>query len=140
MLIKRRSRSPATCEFNGFRAFSPIEWLVIAIGGQSTSVPLSATRFGRELLAMVGAGEGCKLETLRRTAEIARRWGWGIPTAEVGLFHEAGWSERQFEALVEGVLNCVSSATDHRGERQEPGPAFELPCLIWKVGFREIRT
>ncbi len=89
------------------RVFSPLEWLVIALGARPGSVPLSLSPFGRALLGMMGGeiGDASQVgpETLRRTAGVALRCGWGMPAIEVGAFLRAGFTEEQLEVLIESV-------------------------------------
>lgn len=83
--------------------FTLLESLVIAVGAWPGSVPLPWSPIGRSLLERAGDTDRDRLETLRRTASLTRRHGWELPAAEVGAFLRAGWSEDQFEALVESV-------------------------------------
>lgn len=106
---------PAQAEepFMGSRAttaresFTSLEWLVIAIGARDESIPLQWSPFGRSLLALMGGGpqplaSPC-LEILRRTASVARHYGWAMPSADVGAFLLGGWSEPQLERIIESV-------------------------------------
>lgn len=87
--------------------FTPLQWLVVAVGAQEGSVPLPCSAFGRALLRLCGTDPRAVtspcLETLRQTSGHARRFGWSIPAIEVGAFLRAGWSEDQLECLVESV-------------------------------------
>lgn len=103
MLIENGVRASAPADAFGRRFFAPLEWLVIAMGAPACSRPLASSILGRQLLAMEPEDASC-LETLRRTAQLATRCGWGIPSAEVGAFLMAGWSEEQLGALIESVL------------------------------------
>ncbi|MGH6746222.1 hypothetical protein [Novosphingobium sp.] len=96
--------------------FTPLQWLVIAMGSRPGSLPLACSPFGQALVGLVGGDEpeGPCLETLRHTARIAGRCGWGIPSAEVGRFLMAGWSEDQLEALIESVSDPRPCETERR--------------------------
>lgn len=88
-------------------SFTSLEWLVIAIGAQDESVPLRWSRFGRALLALMGEAprplfSPC-LEKLRSTASVASRYGWAMPSADIGAFLLGGWSEAQLERIIESV-------------------------------------
>jgi len=96
-----------SCASTERESFTSLEWLVIAIGARDESVPLQWSPFGRPLLALMGGGprplaSQC-LETLRRTASIARHYGWAMPSADVGAFLLSGWSEAQLELVIESV-------------------------------------
>ncbi len=114
MLIENGIRASAPVGAFGGRFFAPLEWLVIAMGAHTCSRPLASSTLGRQLLALEPEGANC-LETLRRTAQLAARCGWGIPSAEVGAFLVAGWSEDQLGALIESVLKEEFVAADVRG-------------------------
>ncbi|WP_150131207.1 hypothetical protein [Sphingobium yanoikuyae] len=100
----------------GALPFTPLQWLVIAMGSRPGSLPLACSPFGQALVGLVGGDEmeGPCLETLRQTARIAGRCGWGIPSVEVGRFLMAGWSEDQLEALIESVSNQRPCETERR--------------------------
>ncbi|AXB80376.1 hypothetical protein [Novosphingobium sp. P6W] len=107
-----------TCAGTAREHFTSLEWLVIAIGAQDTSVPLQWSPFGRSLLAMMGGGpqqitSPC-LEMLRRTASVARRYGWATPSADIGAFLLGGWSEAQFERMIESLCprECMMDAQE----------------------------
>lgn len=72
--------------------FTPLQWLVIAIGLRPETLPLHYSPFGQALFGLVGCGEmECPcLETLRHTACIAGRCGWGIPRAFPDLIESGG--------------------------------------------------
>jgi hypothetical protein len=107
MPLQPAEPQPGSCSTGQSDRFSSLEWLVIAIGARDESVPLQWSPFGRSLLALLGGGpqplaSPC-LETLRRTASIARHYGWTMPSADVGAFLMAGWSEAQLEQMIESV-------------------------------------
>ncbi|MBF7015031.1 hypothetical protein QUC32_29060 (plasmid) [Novosphingobium resinovorum] len=104
MMIENHIQASAEIEFSDCCSFGPIEWLVIAIGAQACSKPLSSTRFGTMVLELLNDKGARRLETLRRTAELAKRCGWAMPCAEIGAFLRAGWSEDQLEVLIESIL------------------------------------
>ena len=87
--------------------FSPLQWLVIAIGGRPGSIPLQWSELGQALLALADCddhpGPSPCLEALRRASSLAVRCGWNMPAVELGAFLQAGWSEAQFETLIESV-------------------------------------
>jgi hypothetical protein len=98
---------PMTCGAASSDGFTSFQWLVIAIGARDGTKPLQWSPIGRLLLTLVGGGpqplaSPC-LESLRRTASLARHHGWAIPAAEIGAFLGAGWSEEQLEQLIESV-------------------------------------
>lgn len=107
MLSQVDTHSTDISRLNRDRVFSPLQWLVIALGARPGSVPLSRSPFGRALLGMVQGdiGEAGKVdpETLRRTAGVALRCGWGMPAIEAGAFLRAGFTEEQLEVLIESV-------------------------------------
>ena len=115
MLIENRILAAASAGTFPAGIFSPLEWLVIAMGAGANSRPLAFTQIGRHLLALEDAREPLgRLEALRRTAQIASRFGWGIPGAEVGAFLIAGWSDEQLGALVESVLPVEACEAETR--------------------------
>ena len=123
---------PMTCAAASPDGFSNLQWLVISIGMRDETRPLQWSPIGRLLLSLVGGGpqplaSPC-LESLRRTASLARHHGWGIPAAEIGAFLAAGWTEQQLEQLIESVQPtdpfidewrpCEPVAGDLPGERR----------------------
>lgn len=106
--------------------FTPLQWLVIAMGSRPGSMPLSCSRFGQELVGLVDGDDldGPCLETLRHTARIAGRCGWGLPSAEVGMFLMAGWSEDQLEVLIESVSDQRPCKSERRAFDTVGGASF----------------
>lgn len=119
--------------------FTSIEWLVIALGARDGSVPLRWSPLGQRLLKLFGVSVSPQrlaspcLESLRHMACLARRHGWSIPAAEIGMFLREGWSEAQLERLVESVAYAPSSGAsglslEERGDAPFtpaiPKPAF----------------
>lgn len=125
---------------SGASPFTLLQWLVIAMGSRPGSLPLACSPFGQTLVGLVGDAEmdGPRLETLRHTARIAGRCGWGIPSAEVGQFLMAGWSEDQLEALIESVGDhgpCETErwAFDIGGGAQLGPPRFGLGTKMMEI-------
>lgn len=108
--------------------FTSLQWLVIAIGARDGSVPLHWSSFGRLLHRLLEdrpqpLANPC-LETLRRTAALARTRGWNLPAAEIGSFLRAGWTEAQLETLVESVHPdpCMDACPPCAAGTGEPSP------------------
>lgn len=112
---------------SGASPFTPLQWLVIAMGTRPGSLPLACSPFGQALVGLVGGDEpdGPCLETLRHTARIAARCGWGIPSAEVGRFLMAGWSEDHLEALIESVSDPRPCESERRTFDTVGGASFD---------------
>lgn len=107
MMIYIKAAAAMANSPSGASPFTPLQWLVIAMGSRPGPLPLACSPFGQALVGLVGSDEreSLCLETLHHTAHIAGRCGWEIPSAEVGLFLMAGWSEEQLEALIESVVD-----------------------------------
>lgn len=107
MLSEVQTQSIDTARALRGPVFTPLEWLVVAMGARAGSVPLALSPFGRALVDMlvgdVDQAARDRLEALRRAAGVARRCGWGMPAIEVGAFLRAGWSEDHLEALVDAM-------------------------------------
>jgi hypothetical protein len=111
-------------------AFSPLEWLVVAIGASRRPRPLHLSRFGRALIDMeapdMEGGRGASLEALRRASGMARRCGWEMPAIEIGAFLRAGWSEDHLELLIESVSVPFREAKPHGEAPKLRGPVEGL--------------
>lgn len=116
MMIEIEANAATFDNETGASPFAPLQWLVVAMGARPGSQPLVCSPFGQALVGLFGCDvpNGPCLETLLHTSRIARRCGWGMPSAEVGRFLMAGWSEDQLEALIESVSHPSPCKSERR--------------------------
>ncbi|SDA35906.1 hypothetical protein [Sphingomonas sp. NFR15] len=139
MLIENGIKAAASVDACFGGCFSPLEWLVIAMGTGDDTRPLACSSMGRRLLELEAGGAGC-LETLRRTAQMAARCGWGMPSAEVGAFLIAGWTEEQLGALIESVFQEAECVAGHHARSMRSAPSRDPRGFATKVDNREMHA
>lgn len=101
-------------------SFSRLEWTVVALAKHDGPAsltepgPLASTLrriFGQPRTLRLADD---RLEALRRTAVLARRWGHRLPAAEVSAFHAAGFTPSQLDTLLGSVELDLASRSNGR--------------------------
>lgn len=103
------SVAPVAAPAEATTRFTRIEWSVMALARRDS--PRTLGEPGRIMTAfrnLIGKATDTRLanprlETLRRTAVLARRFGKRLPSSEIAAFHDAGFTALQLDTLMHSL-------------------------------------
>lgn len=93
---------------------SPLEWQVVALARRDRLSSLRApSRLIRALSTVFGDSRNPRLadpslEALRRMAVLSWHHGYSVPSQEVRVFLEAGYSADQYELMVDSIATALA--------------------------------
>jgi len=101
---------PARVRDGQATTFTHREWTIVRLAREDgLSSIREESRFGRLVRAIFGIKKKNPLsdgglEALRRMAVLSWHNGYNVAPSEIGNFLQAGYSERQYEVLVAGIV------------------------------------